>query len=98
MSVFDDLKEKRIKKDVKFMGAKVTISKMTVEEVMFIQEQAKEAKDDEEKSFELVLDVIRTCAEGAKEFSKSDFDGFPLDELSKLSKEIMVYSGLAEGK
>ena len=47
--------------------------------------------------FDLLKKVIRLSVEGASDLSDQDFDTFPMDELSKLSNEIMRFSGIASG-
>lgn len=91
-----DLVGQRMKKKVKFMNADVTIQKLTIAEVMEIQEKAKGADEDEKRSFEVLRKVVRSAVEGAEDLSDEDFDTFPMDELSKLSNEIMRFSGLGE--
>jgi len=81
-------------KTVKFMGEDVKISKLSVKEVMHIQDRAREIEKDETKGFEVLKIVIRASVDGAEELDETDFDNFPMDELSKLSNEIMKYSGI----
>jgi hypothetical protein len=38
--------------------------------------------------------VIRSGVEGGSELDDAAFAGFPMEELSKLSQEIMKYSGI----
>lgn len=94
MASFKDLVGKRISKTVKFMGDDVTISKLSVSEVMGIQAQAKDIGSDESKGLSVLKTVIRSGTIGAEELDDEAFDGFPMDELSKLSNEIMKFSGL----
>mgnify|MGYP003571979164 CR=1 FL=1 len=90
---------KKQKKDVAFMGDKVTIYKLNVTQVMEIQDMAKGAGEDEDANFNLLKAVIRMATVGAAEMSDEDFDSFAIDDLSKLSGEIMKFSGIgAEGK
>jgi len=88
---------KAMTKEAPFMNGKVTINKLSVAEVMEIQEISKELGDDnknDEKGFEVLKTVIRNGVEGGTELSDEDFDSFPLSELSNLSNEIMKFSGL----
>lgn len=87
---------KKITKSFKFMGEDVKIAKLSVLEVMKIQERAKGLTDDSEEGFEILKSVIRAAVEGASELSDDDFAAFPMDELSKLSDEIMKFSGLGK--
>lgn len=87
---------KKMTKPVKFMGSEVTISKLSVSEVIFIQEKAKSIAENESEGFEVLKTVIRSAVEGAEDLTDEDFDGFPLDELSELSNTIMKFSGMGE--
>ncbi len=89
-----DLVGKRMSKTVKFMGEDVKISKLSVAEVLAIQEAAKDIETNESKGFEVLKTVITSAVEGGKDLSDTDFDNFPMDELSKLSNEIMRFSGI----
>ena len=89
---------KKITKSYKFMGETVVISKLTVSEVLEIQEQAKNNTESEEDSFGLLKDVIKKAVDDASELSDDDFNSFPIEELSKLSNEIMKYSGMLDAK
>jgi len=86
---------KKITKSVKFLGEDVKISKLSVAEVMEIQSKAKsiEASDDT-GGFEILKTVIRLAVDGAKELSDTDFNDFPMEELQKLSTEVMKFSGI----
>ena len=91
---------KRMEKDCTVMGQKIKISKLTVNQVMEIQAQVKENgtdSEDEKANFELLMKVIRMGANGAEQMSDDEFNDFPLEELSKLSQEIMKFSGIGAG-
>jgi len=87
---------KKMTKSVRFMDADVKISKLSVSEVLEIQEKAKAIEQDEKEGFSVLKTVIRSSVEGAATLSDSDFNDFPLDELSKLSNEIMKFSGIGQ--
>jgi hypothetical protein len=89
-----DLVGKKMTKVVKFMGEDLKISKLSVAEVMQIQESAKSVDNNDERGFDILKTVISSAAEGGKDLSNEDFDNFPMDELSKLSNEIMKFSGI----
>lgn len=96
MSGIKALVGKRMTKKVKFMDSDVVIEKLSVSQVMEIQEKAKtisEAADDT-SGLDLLKFVIRTSVEGANELSDEDFASFPMDELSKLSEAVMAFSGM----
>ena len=85
---------RKMTKLVKFMGEDVKIFKLTVAEVLTIQEAAKGSEEDDNKGFDVLKTVIRSAVEGASELTDEDFKGFPMDELSKVSNEIMKFSGI----
>lgn len=87
---------RKMTKAVKFMGEDVRISKLSVSEVLEIQERARALEKDEAEGFNILKTVIRASVEGAKDLSDEDFNDFPLDELSKLSNEIMKFSGIGQ--
>lgn len=88
---------KRMGKIVKFMGEDLKINKLTVDEVLAIQEKAKNIEGNEQEGFAVLKLVIKSAAEDADDLSDEDFNALPMDELSKLSNEIMKYSGLGGG-
>lgn len=85
---------RKMTKDVKFMGESVKISKLSVSEVMDIQARAKNLETDDAAGFEVLKTVIVAAVEGGKDLTDDDFQAFPMDELSKLSAEIMKFSGI----
>jgi len=91
---FKDLVGKKMTKSVKFMGEDIKISKLSVAEVKDIQAKAKAAEGGEDEGFETLKTVIRSAVADASEISDDDFNNFPIDELSKLSTEIMKFSGI----
>lgn len=96
MSGIKGLVGKRVQKSVKFMGEEVKISKLSVSEVMDIQAKAKELQDNDEAGLGVLRTVIRSAVEGGEDLSDDDFSTFPMDELSKLSTEIMKFSGIGQ--
>ena len=93
-SAFRQLAAKKMTKTHKFMGEDVKISKLNVAEVLDIQAKAKELEKDESKGFDVLKTVIRASVDGADDLTDEEFEQFPMDELSKLSNEIMKFSGL----
>lgn len=93
---FRDLIGQRVEKNTKFMGKDVTISKLSVSQVLEIQEKAKTIQDDETGGLELLRTVIRLSVKGAEDLTDEDFATFPMEELAKLSNEIMKYSGMGQ--
>jgi hypothetical protein len=87
---------RKMTKSVKFMGEDIKISKLSVSEVLEIQEKAKGIEGNEEASFDVLRTVIRSAVDGGEDLSDQDFDTFPMDELTKLSNEIMKFSGIGQ--
>lgn len=85
---------KKMSKEVNFMGEKVKITKLQVSQVIEIQALSKKAQSSEDDGFEVLTAVIKAGVEGAGELTDEEFRNFPLDELSKLSGEVMKYSGI----
>ena len=107
MASIKSLVGKRISKTVKFMGEDVTISKLAVEEVLDIQSKAKEAdakakaaeaagNPAEDSNFDILSTAVRYGVEGGADLSDEDFQKFPLEELSKLTNDIMKFSGIGQ--
>jgi hypothetical protein len=87
---------RKMTKTVKFMNEDVKISKLSVSEVMEVQELAKKIESNESEGFNALKTIIRAGVEGGKDLDDQAFENFPLDELSKLSSEIMKYSGIGQ--
>jgi len=83
---------KKISKKVDFMGDKVEIKKLTVNEVLKIQEATKNTS--EEDQINTLRVILRSAVVGADELSDDDIATFPLEELTSLSAEIVNYSGM----
>ena len=98
MNSFKDLVGQRVTKNTKFMGKDVTIAKLSVSEVLEIQDKAKLLENDDAGGLELLRLVIRLAVTGAEDLTDEDFATFPMDELSRLSNDIMKYSGMAQGE
>lgn len=89
-----ELVGKEISKEVNFMGTKIKVRKLTVAQVLEIQELSSKGVTEENDSMALLKTVIGYAVPDGKDLSEEDFRSFPIDELSKLSNEIMQYSGL----
>lgn len=98
MSVFKELAAQRMVKKTKFMGKDVEISKLSVAQVMEIQEEAKAVEEDESKGFDILRKVICLSCPEAAELTSDEFEQFPMEELSTLSDSIMQYSGMGKDK
>ena len=64
--------------------------------MMEIQNMAKTAEEagTEQDSLAVLRHVISKAVEGGDLLEESDFQHFPMDELSKLSTEILKFSGI----
>jgi len=92
---------KKLTKKVKFLNEDVTITKLTVAQVKQMQSAAKEVESedaDDEAGFDMLKTIIASSVEGGNQLSDDDFENFPMDELSKLSGDIMKFSGLSAEK
>lgn len=87
---------RKMTKTVKFMSEDVKICKLSVSEVMEVQSLAKKLENNESEGFNVLKTVVRYGVDGGKELDDEAFENFPLDELSKLSSEIMKFSGIGQ--
>ena len=85
---------RKMSQTVKFLGVDVTVNKLSVSQVLEIQEAAKTSGENEDQGLELLRKVIRMSVEGADTLTDAEFNDFPMDELSKLSTAIMKFSGI----
>lgn len=100
-STFRDIVGERITKTVKFMGKDLKISKLSVGEVEEVQKKVEEFKKSDapdEGGMELLKLVIRLSVEGGADITDDDFNVCPMDDMSKLSDDILAYSGMKSGK
>jgi len=89
---------KPMTKKVKFMGEEIEIKKLSVGEVLEIQQLSKSVADDEKASLELLQFVISAAVKDAGELTTEDYSSFPIDELSKLSSAVLEFSGLGNAQ
>lgn len=87
---------RKMTKQVKFMNEEIKISKLSVAQVMEIQELAKKIDNNEAEGFNVLKIVIRAGTENGDALTDDDFENFPLDELSQLSNNIMKFSGIGQ--
>jgi|SRR5210317_240706 len=87
---------KNITKKFDFMGDKVEVKKLSVAQVLKVQDLVKSSQKSKSESaqIDLLKEVIRLAVVGADELTDDDFENFPLGELNTLSESIMSYSGL----
>lgn len=90
-----ELINNRTTKLVPFLGKRIDINKLTLAECTEIQKMAREVDaEDPEKGFNLLRHVIRVGVPAASDFTDEDFENFPMDDLSKLSDEVLKYAGM----
>lgn len=87
---------KKLTKKVEFMGDEVEVRKLSVSEILKVQDLVKKASKSkgEDAQLDLLKDVIRIAVVGADELTNEDFDTFPLSELNNLTNAALEYSGL----
>jgi hypothetical protein len=87
---------KNILKTVDFMGESVEIKKLSVSEVLKVQDLVRKSEKSKanDAQIDLLKSVIKIAVVGADQLTDEDFNTFPLGELNVLSESIMAYSGL----
>lgn len=84
---------RKMSQNTKFLGTDIKINKLSVSQVLEIQELAK-GSDEADQGLSLLRKVIKMSVENAETLTDEDFNNFPMDELSKLSTAIMKFSGV----
>lgn len=94
MSRFARLKAE---KKIKFLQEEVSICKLSVSQVLQIQQLAKEAEESKSdlSNLQLMAHVIKSGVPELSEMTDEELFNLPMDDLSNLSTEIMKFSGLA---
>ena len=89
---------KKIIEKVGFMNDEVEVKKLTVSEVLHIQELIKKTQNNKANydDMALIKDVIRLAVVGSEEITDKEFNGFPVGELTELSSNILRIAGLGE--
>jgi len=80
--------------EVEFMGEKVEVLELSVNDVKTFQRFATENKDSEDGGLAIQRELIRMAVVDASDMTDEELDGFPLKELSKLAKQILTINGL----
>lgn len=86
---------RKVIKNVPFCDGEVVIEKLSVAQVKKIQDAASANENQEDGGLQVLREIIGLAVEGGSELTLEDFESFPMEELSKLSDEIMVFSGIA---
>jgi hypothetical protein len=81
---------KKISHKIEFMGDKLEVYRLPVGETLSLQKRAKSASDAnnpnaEDEQIKLIVDIVRSCAEGGQELSDEEILSFPLDELNRVA-------------
>jgi len=53
-----------------------------------------ETEEETNEAFSVLQEIIAIGVEGGDELEEEDFHNFPMDELAKLSDEVMQFSGM----
>jgi hypothetical protein len=85
---------------VDFMGDKVEVVSLTVNEIRSFQKYAKEAQkaDSEDGALAIQRELIRLAVVGASDMTDEELDGFPIKALASLAKAILEHNGLDPDK
>ena len=83
-----------ITKKVKFLDQDLEIKQLTVKGVKDLQ-AALDTKDAKVDSLDTLGSIFKATVVGAEDMTKEDFEKFPIKSLTDLSKEILIYNGLA---
>jgi hypothetical protein len=91
---------KTVTQKVPFMENEVEIRKLSVKEVLSIQEMVKKAakvkNPSDDHQLDLLREILRMAVVGAAEMTNEEFDTFPLGELTTVSETVMSFSGLTD--
>jgi len=94
----------QVTKEIPFMGAKIAIKKLSVDEVMEIQnlvrglQKTAEAaegseSDGDDGNLEMLHTIVTKGVVEADDLTIEQLRTFPMEELNKLTEEVMKYSG-----
>ena len=89
---------KKLTKTTKSVAEDTPITQLPLPRALDIQEKAKAAGADEKAQMEIMLFTFQSAVTGAGELTLEDMYSFPLDDLQKLSEEILEFSGLGNAK
>jgi hypothetical protein len=105
---FKTLIGRRVTKTVKFLDTNVEINKLSVAQVQDIQArvaalpkadaEGADGSDVGNAHLGLMIEVIKMSVVGAEEVTEDQFRDFPLEDLQKLSDEVLRHSGLGKDR
>ncbi|QLF87973.1 hypothetical protein Aegir_gp24 [Pelagibacter phage Aegir EXVC013S] len=75
------------------MGQEVEIKQLTVKAVKDLQKSLDASKDDV-SGLATLSSIFKSTVIGAETMKDKDFEQFPIQALTELSNEILVYNGL----
>jgi len=84
---------KDITKKIPFMEQEVEIKQLTVKGVKELQLTLDKHKDDL-SGLKTLSAIFKATVIGAEEMKDKDFENFPIQALTSLSNEILIYNGL----
>jgi hypothetical protein len=89
-------------KEIKFMGDKIKIKKLTAGAVKRIGEASKKVQDsnDEDATLKILIKIFEegiVIEDSEEKITVELLEEFPLDELNNLSIEIMEFGGVPVG-
>ena len=86
-----------VTKKVKFLGLDLEINKLSVQQTVDMRETAKAvaSAEDELGNFKLICEIVRMGAKELGDLTDEELATLSLDDLVKLSDEIMMFSGLS---
>jgi hypothetical protein len=87
---------KKATKEVDFLGEKILIKKLSINQVIQVQDLTKSIEDsnDDKGGIKILLFVIKQGVEEFSTYEDSDLMDCPMEDLALLSNTIMEFSGL----
>lgn len=99
---FRNLLDKRVTKEIEFLGDTVTVRKMSYIELKefqkFAQDLNRKEKDEEARSRKFQHDLIRRSVEGGEDVTVEELGHFPPTDLAELGRQILEFNGLKMGE
>ena len=84
-----------ITKKVSFLGQEVEVKQLTVKGIKDLQASLDENKDANDLGGMKTLSTIfKSTVVGAEDMTDEDFEKFPIQALTNLSNEILIFNGL----
>ena len=92
------LVNKLVTEKVPFMGDKVEVKKLSINEVFEMQKLVKSSSKakSEEAQIDLLIGVIRLAVVSSEDVTDEEFKTFPIAEMTQLSNHIMRLAGMGD--